>query len=80
MIGLPSSLFTKFSLFGKTLRKILHGDVHRVGGIPALLKYLLNRTDLVDGNQMTVTGRTLAQNLEDVQELEFETQDVIRRR
>jgi dihydroxy-acid dehydratase len=53
-------------------------DVHRVGGLPALLKYLLNHTDLLDGNQMTVTGRTLAQNLEDVQELEFETQDVIR--
>ena len=53
-------------------------DVHRVGGIPALLKYLLNHTDLIDGSQRTVTGRTLAQNLEDVQELEFETQDVIR--
>ncbi|KAJ6594165.1 dihydroxy-acid dehydratase [Mycena capillaripes] len=54
-------------------------DVHRVGGIPAILKYLLNHTDLIDGSQLTVTGKTLAQNLEDVTELEFDQQDVIRR-
>lgn len=54
-------------------------DVHRVGGIPALLKYLLKYTDLIDGTQMTVTGKTLAQNLEDVEELEFDKQDVVRR-
>lgn len=54
-------------------------DVHKIGGIPAILKYLLEHTDLIDGNQMTVTGKTLAQNLEDVQELEFESQDVVRR-
>ncbi|KAJ7680496.1 dihydroxy-acid/6-phosphogluconate dehydratase [Mycena polygramma] len=53
-------------------------DVHRVGGVPAILKYLLNHTDLIDGSQLTVTGKTLAQNLEDVAELEFD-QDVIRR-
>lgn len=54
-------------------------DVHRVGGIPALLKYLLNHTSLIDGTQLTVTGKTLAQNLEDVEELQFDNQDVIRR-
>lgn len=54
-------------------------DVHKVGGIPALLKYLLSRTNLIDGSQITVTGKTLAQNLEDVAELEFEGQDVIRK-
>ncbi|KAI6104042.1 dihydroxy-acid and 6-phosphogluconate dehydratase [Pisolithus croceorrhizus] len=53
-------------------------DVHKIGGIPALLKYLLKHTDLIDGNQMTVTGKTLAENLEDVAELDFESQDVIR--
>ncbi|KAJ6499130.1 dihydroxy-acid/6-phosphogluconate dehydratase [Mycena sanguinolenta] len=53
-------------------------DVHRVGGVPALLKHLLNHTDLIDGSQMTVTGKTLAENLEDVQELD-PNQDVIRR-
>jgi len=54
-------------------------DLHKIGGIPALLKYLLKRTNLIDGSQMTVTGKTLAQNLEDVAEIEFETQDLIKR-
>ncbi|KAJ7496032.1 dihydroxy-acid/6-phosphogluconate dehydratase [Mycena galericulata] len=54
-------------------------DIHRVGGIPAILKYLLNHTDLIDGSQLTVTGKTLAQNLEDVAELEFDNQDVVRK-
>ncbi|KAJ7163571.1 dihydroxy-acid dehydratase [Mycena crocata] len=53
-------------------------DIHRVGGIPAILKYLLNHTDLIDGSQLTVTGKTLAENLEDVAELEF-NQDVVRK-
>ena len=53
-------------------------DLHKVGGIPALLKYLLKHTDLIDGSQMTVTGKTLAENVEDVPELVFETQDVVR--
>jgi dihydroxy-acid dehydratase len=54
-------------------------DIHKVGGIPAILKYLLGHTDLIDGTQLTITGKTLAQNLEDVPELEFENQDVVRR-
>ena len=54
-------------------------DLHRVGGIPAIIKYLMNHTDLIDGSQMTVTGRTLAQNHEDVPELDFGAgQDVVR--
>jgi dihydroxy-acid dehydratase len=54
-------------------------DLHRVGGIPAVLKYLLNNTELIDGSQLTVTGKTLAQNLEDVAELEFDKQNVVKR-
>jgi len=54
-------------------------DIHKVGGIPAILKYLLKNTDLIDGSQLTVTGKTLAENLEDVEELKFDNQDVIRR-
>ncbi|KAG2016125.1 dihydroxy-acid dehydratase [Coprinopsis cinerea AmutBmut pab1-1] len=53
-------------------------DIHRIGGIPAIVKYLLNHSDLIDGNQMTVTGKTLAENLADVPELEFHNQDVFR--
>ncbi|KAF7321726.1 Dihydroxy-acid dehydratase [Mycena kentingensis (nom. inval.)] len=52
-------------------------DIHRIGGVPAVLKYLLNNTDLIDGSQLTVTGKTIAQNLENVAQLEFTTQDVI---
>ncbi|KAI0820041.1 dihydroxy-acid dehydratase [Trametes gibbosa] len=58
--------------------KYVMEDLHRVGGIPALLKYLLKHTDLIDGTQLTVTGKTIAENLEDVPELAFETQDVVR--
>jgi dihydroxy-acid dehydratase len=53
-------------------------DLHQAGGIPAVLKYLLTHTDLIDGSQLTVTGKTLAQNLEDVAELDFDKQDVVR--
>lgn len=53
-------------------------DLHRVGGIPAIVKYLMNHTDLIDGSQMTVTGRTLAQNHEDVAEISFDGQSVVR--
>jgi len=42
------------------------------------MKYLLNHSDLLDGSLMTCTGKTIAQNLEHVQELEFNHQDVIR--
>ncbi|KAJ7595233.1 dihydroxy-acid/6-phosphogluconate dehydratase [Mycena floridula] len=54
-------------------------DLHNLGGIPALLKYLLANTDLIDGSQMTVTGRTLAENLSDIPDIpfSFETQDLM---
>jgi dihydroxy-acid dehydratase len=40
-------------------------DLHKVGGIPAVMKYLLEH-DLLDGSCMTVTGATMAENLADV--------------
>jgi dihydroxy-acid dehydratase len=43
-------------------------DLHSVGGIPAVLKLLLE-AGLVDGSCMTVTGKTLADNLEDLPNL-----------
>lgn len=55
--------------------KYLMEDVHRVGGIPAVLKYLL-RNGLLHGDCLTVTGKTLAENLENVPDLEA-GQDVI---
>ncbi|KZT10667.1 dihydroxy-acid dehydratase [Laetiporus sulphureus 93-53] len=58
--------------------KYLMENLHKVGGIPALLKYLIKNTDLIDGSALTVTGKTLAENVEDVPDLEFDNQDVVR--
>ncbi len=51
-------------------------DVHAVGGIPAVLKYLLKK-GFLHGDCLTVTGKTLAENLLDVDDLK-EGQDVIK--
>jgi dihydroxy-acid dehydratase len=56
--------------------KYLMEDLHEVGGIPAVLKYLLKK-GLIYGNCLTVTGKTLAENLRDVEGLK-EGQEVIR--
>jgi dihydroxy-acid dehydratase len=40
-------------------------DLHKIGGTPILLKHLLD-SGLLDGSCITVTGRTLAENLADV--------------
>lgn len=37
-------------------------DLHAIGGIPAILKYLLENK-LIDGDVLTVTGKSLAENL-----------------
>lgn len=56
--------------------KYLMEDVHAVGGIPAVLKYLLKK-GLLHGNCLTVTGKTIAENLLDVDDL-TEGQEVIK--
>ena len=43
-------------------------DLDRVGGLPALMKYLLAE-GLLDGDCMTVTGERLAENLREVPDL-----------
>ena len=48
--------------------KFLMEDVHRVGGIPAVLKYLLDN-GLIHGDCLTVTGKTIAENLTEVKVL-----------
>mmetsp|Transcript_9882 Transcript_9882/g.26829 ORF Transcript_9882/g.26829 Transcript_9882/m.26829 type:complete len:245 (+) Transcript_9882:64-798(+) len=50
-------------------------DVHKVGGTPAVLKYL-NSKGLINADCMTVTCKTLGQNLDEVPELKA-GQDVI---
>ncbi|MFT6747465.1 MAG: dihydroxy-acid dehydratase [Glaciecola sp.] len=55
--------------------KYLMEDLHAVGGVPAVMKYLLER-GLLHGDCMTVTGKTVAENLADVPRLK-EGQDII---
>jgi dihydroxy-acid dehydratase len=45
--------------------KYLMEDVHRVGGVPAVLKFMLDH-GMLHGHCMTVTGKTLEENLSDV--------------
>ena len=56
--------------------KYLMEDIHRIGGIPAVMKYLLSK-DLIHGDCLTVTGKTVAENLRDVPDLSKD-QDVIK--
>ncbi len=51
-------------------------DLHRAGGIPAVMKALLN-ADLLHGDCLTITGRTVAENLRDEPPLRAD-QEVIR--
>lgn len=57
--------------------KYLMQDLHQHGGIPAVMKYLLGK-GLIHGDCLTVTGKTIAENLQDVAGLNFETQDIIK--
>ncbi len=45
--------------------KYVMEDLHNIGGIPAVMKYLLNH-GLLDGDCITVTGRTIRENLADI--------------
>jgi dihydroxy-acid dehydratase len=56
--------------------KYLMEDLHNIGGVPLVMKYLLKK-GFLHGHCMTVTGKTIAENLENVPDLEFDTQDVI---
>ncbi|MBT3444076.1 MAG: dihydroxy-acid dehydratase [Flavobacteriaceae bacterium] len=56
--------------------KYLMKDLHAIGGIPAVLKFMLEN-DMLHGDCMTITGKTLAENLADVDSLK-EGQDLIR--
>ena len=56
--------------------KFLMEDVHRVGGVPAVMKFMLEN-GMLHGDCLTVTGKTIAENLADVPGL-LEHQQVIR--
>lgn len=56
--------------------KYLMQDLHQHGGVPSVMKYLLQQ-GFLHSDCLTVTGKTLAENLEAVPDLSFETQKII---
>ena len=56
--------------------KWLMQDLHEIGGVPAVMKYLLEK-GLLHGDCMTVTGKTIAENLAEVPGLP-EGQEIIK--
>jgi dihydroxy-acid dehydratase len=51
-------------------------DVLAIGGMPAILKYL-HSVGLLHGDCLTVTGKTMAENLAEAPDLNFDTQKII---
>jgi dihydroxy-acid dehydratase len=56
--------------------KYLMEDLHNIGGVPAVMKYLFSK-GFIDGGCLTVTGKTIAENMAEIPDLSFETQKVI---
>ena len=56
--------------------KYLMEDLHNIGGVPMVMKYLLSK-GMLHGDCMTVTGKTLKENLESIPAIEFDNQKII---
>jgi dihydroxy-acid dehydratase len=56
--------------------KYLMEDLHKHGGVPAVMKYLLSK-GLLHGDCLTVTGKTVAENLATAPDLDFDEQKII---
>lgn len=56
--------------------KYLMEDLHQHGGVPAVMKYLLHN-GLLYGDCLTVTGKTVAENLAGAPDLDFNQQQII---
>ncbi|GAB3029157.1 dihydroxy-acid dehydratase [Spirosoma pulveris] len=52
-------------------------DMLAIGGVPAVMKYLY-QNGMLHGDCLTVTGKTVAENLADAPDLNFETQQIVR--
>jgi dihydroxy-acid dehydratase len=57
--------------------KYLMEALHKIGGVPAVMKYLLSK-GFLHGDCITVTGKTIAENVAEAVTLDFEKQDIIR--
>jgi dihydroxy-acid dehydratase len=53
-------------------------DILAIGGVPAIMKYLLGE-GLIHGDCMTISGKTVAENLADVPDLDFGNQEIIKK-
>ncbi len=56
--------------------KYLMQDLHQYGGVPAVMKYLLQK-GFLHGDCLTVTGKTIAENLANMPDLDFDQQKII---
>lgn len=56
--------------------KYMMEDLHKIGGVPAVMKYLL-KLGWLHGDCLTVTGKTIAENLAEIPDLDFESQKII---
>ena len=56
--------------------KYLMQDLHQYGGVPAVMKYMLAE-GWIHGDCLTVTGKTMAENLAAAPDLDFTKQDII---
>ncbi|MCE2997078.1 MAG: dihydroxy-acid dehydratase, partial [Flammeovirgaceae bacterium] len=56
--------------------KYLMEALHKIGGVPAVIKYLIQK-GIMHGDCITVTGKTLAENVANANDIDFEKQDVI---
>lgn len=52
-------------------------DMLEIGGVPAVMKYLYEQ-GMIHGHCITVTGKTVAENLADIPSLNFDTQQIVR--
>jgi dihydroxy-acid dehydratase len=50
--------------------------LHKIGGVPSVIKYLLQK-GLLHGECLTVTGKTLAENVADAKDIDFQNQNII---
>jgi dihydroxy-acid dehydratase len=56
--------------------KYLMQELHAHGGVPSVMKYLFEK-GLLHGDCMTVTGKTVAENLQNIKTLDFDAQKII---
>ncbi|WP_185865082.1 dihydroxy-acid dehydratase [Blattabacterium cuenoti] len=56
--------------------KYLMEDIHSIGGLPIIIKYLIKKK-LLNGDSLTVTGKTINENLIDVPDINFNNQKII---